>query len=64
MNCLKAQNQKLQDKKENLTVKLKKVVHLGKKWEAEAKRNMLHHRVLKRELKEMKKGGTSGLGQF
>jgi hypothetical protein len=34
---LKAQNQKLQDKKENLTVKLKKVVHLGKKWEAEAK---------------------------
>jgi hypothetical protein len=34
---------------------------LGKKWEAEAKRNMLHRRVLKRELKEMKKGGTSGL---
>ena len=30
---LKAQNQKLRDKKEIITMKFKKVVHLGKKWE-------------------------------
>jgi hypothetical protein len=58
---LKSWNQKLRDKKENLIVKLKKVVQLGRKWETKAKRNMLHCRVLKRELKEMKKDGTSRL---
>jgi hypothetical protein len=33
---------------------------MGKKCEAEARRFILYRRLLKRELKELKKGGTSG----
>jgi hypothetical protein len=33
---------------------------MGKKCEAEVRRFILYSRLLKRELKEMKKGGTSG----
>jgi hypothetical protein len=33
---------------------------MGKKCEAETRRFILYHRLLKREHKELKKGGTSG----
>jgi len=38
----------LQSKKEKLYVKLKKAFHLGKKWENEAKKNIVYNRVLKK----------------
>jgi hypothetical protein len=57
----KARNHKLRDKKENISIKLKNVLRLGRKWEAEARIHIAYSRIIKRELNYLKRDETLGI---